>query len=73
MDGAGARYAFPCCVCSPPVSLFLHSLEQPYLCIVTEIVQRGSLFDIIHDEHNALTWPKCLSIATDVASGKSPS
>jgi len=54
----------------PTLTLFMGvSLEHPHLCIVTEIVARGSLFDIIHDEHAALTWPKCLGIALDVAKG----
>lgn len=55
----------------PALTLFLGvSLQsQPNLCIVTEFAQRGSLFDIMHDEHSALTWPKCLSISLDIAQG----
>jgi serine/threonine protein kinase len=54
----------------PCLTLFMGvSLEHPHLCIVTEVVARGSLFDIIHDEHAALTWNKCLGIALDVARG----
>lgn len=54
----------------PNLTLFLGvSLQSPHLCIVTEIVNRGSLFDLMHDEHSALTWSRCLRIATDVAQG----
>jgi len=54
----------------PTLTLFMGvSLEHPHLCIVTELVARGSLFDLIHDEHAALTWSKCLGIALDVARG----
>lgn len=54
----------------PTLTLFMGvSLEHPHLCIVTELVARGSLFDIIHDEHAALTWARCLGIAADVARG----
>lgn len=54
----------------PALTLFMGvSLEHPHLCIISEVVARGSLFDIIHDEHAPLTWVKCLNIALDVASG----
>ncbi len=54
----------------PTLTLFMGvSLEHPHLCIVTECCSKGSLFDIIHDEHAALTWHKCLGIALDVARG----
>lgn len=34
----------------PCLTLFMGvSLEHPHLCILTELVSRGSLFDIIHD------------------------
>lgn len=53
----------------PCLTLFMGvSLEAPHLCIVTELVDRGSLFDIMHEE-SGLTWRKGLSIAMDVASG----
>jgi serine/threonine-protein kinase CTR1 len=56
----------------PNLTLFMGvSLEDPHLCIVTELVHRGSLFDIIHDEVAGpqMTWKKCLTIAHDVAQG----
>ena len=54
----------------PNLTLFMGiSMEEPHLCIITEIVERGSLFDLLHDENCALTWTRCLGIARDVAKG----
>jgi len=54
----------------PCLTLFMGvSLEHPHLCILTEFVARGSLFDIIHDDTSALSWSRCLGIALDVARG----
>mmetsp|Transcript_4623 Transcript_4623/g.8855 ORF Transcript_4623/g.8855 Transcript_4623/m.8855 type:complete len:762 (+) Transcript_4623:30-2315(+) len=54
----------------PCLTLFMGvSLEHPNLCIVTEIVSRGSLFDIIGDKCCGFAWSKALSIATDIARG----
>jgi serine/threonine-protein kinase CTR1 len=46
-------------------------LEDPHLCIVTELVERGSLFDIMHDDVRGpqMTWRKCITIAHDTAQG----
>eukprot|EP00954_Amorphochlora_amoebiformis_P008047 623899-Amorphochlora_amoeboformis.AAC.2 len=44
-------------------------LEYPHLCIVTELVHRGSLFGLLHDEDCALTWTRRLRIASDLARG----
>jgi serine/threonine protein kinase len=56
----------------PCLTLFMGvSLEHPHLCIVTEFVVRGSLFDILHDENAGYTWSKALQIALDVAAGVS--
>lgn len=54
----------------PSLTLFLGvSIQHPWLCIVTEFVSRGSLFDILHDESNAMTWTKALGMAKDIAQG----
>jgi serine/threonine protein kinase len=55
----------------PNLTLFMGlSLEHPYLCIVSEFVQRGSLFDLLRDdESTALTWRRAIYIARDVARG----
>ena len=54
----------------PCLTLFMGvSLEQPYLCIVTELVNRGSLFDILQEESTGFTWRRALQIMTDIASG----
>lgn len=52
----------------PNLTLFLGvCLEHPHLCIATELVKRGSLFDLIHDAHSPLTWRQSLVIAADIA------
>eukprot|EP00472_Partenskyella_glossopodia_P005196 CAMPEP_0197541388 /NCGR_PEP_ID=MMETSP1318-20131121/67131_1 /TAXON_ID=552666 /ORGANISM="Partenskyella glossopodia, Strain RCC365" /LENGTH=652 /DNA_ID=CAMNT_0043100557 /DNA_START=962 /DNA_END=2920 /DNA_ORIENTATION=+ len=38
-------------------------------CIVTELVHRGSLFGLLHDEDSKLSWPRRLRIASDLACG----
>ena len=55
----------------PCITLFMGlSLETNSLCIVTELVSRGSLFDILQDaELSGITWKRALQIAVDVASG----
>ena len=45
------------------------SLEHPYLCIVTELADRGALFDILQEESTGFTWRRAMQIMTDVASG----
>jgi serine/threonine protein kinase len=44
-------------------------IENPNLCIITELVARGSLFDLFQDKHTPITWRKCLGVALDVARG----
>jgi serine/threonine protein kinase len=52
----------------PNLTLFRGvSLEHPHLCIITEVVERGSLFDILRDENSGITWKRSLRIARDVA------
>jgi len=52
----------------PCLCLFLGvSLEHPHLCIVTECVRRGSLFDILQEEAAGFTWRRALQIMTDIA------
>ena len=54
----------------PSLTLFLGvSIKEPELCIVTEYVVRGSLFDILHDEASPYTWQRGLRIMCDVARG----
>ena len=53
----------------PCLTLFMGvSLEHPHLCIVTECVRRGSLFDILQEEAAGFTWRRALQIMTDIAS-----
>lgn len=42
-------------------------LEQPDFCILTELVARGSLFDILRDEVVPISWNLILRMATDIA------
>ncbi len=44
-------------------------LEYPHLCIVTELMHRGSLFGLLHDEASPLTWRRRLRMAADLAAG----
>jgi hypothetical protein len=54
----------------PCLTLFMGvSLEHPYLSIVTELVSRGALFDILHEDSTGFTWKRALQIMTDIASG----
>jgi len=54
----------------PNLTLFLGvCLEDPTICILTEYVSRGSLFDLLHDEHAPFTWQRGLRILCDVAQG----
>jgi len=55
---------------NPFITMFMGvCLEYPHLCIVTELVSRGSLFGLLHDEDSALTWPRRVQIASDLARG----
>eukprot|EP01006_Ploeotia_vitrea_P022552 TRINITY_DN54962_c0_g1_i1.p1 TRINITY_DN54962_c0_g1~~TRINITY_DN54962_c0_g1_i1.p1 ORF type:complete len:777 (+),score=416.56 TRINITY_DN54962_c0_g1_i1:39-2333(+) len=52
----------------PNLTLFMGvSMAHPHLCIVTEYVDRGSLFDLLRDETSPLTWTRSLQIAMDIA------
>ncbi len=44
-------------------------LEQPDLCIVTEFMPRGSLYDLIHEPYVQIPYPLIVSIAVDVLKG----
>lgn len=56
----------------PSVTLFMGvCLDDPHLCILTELVGQGSLFDIMRDDTKSsqMTWPKAMQIIYDVAQG----
>ena len=54
----------------PALTLFLGvSLADPHLCIVTELVSRGALFDLLQEEATGYTWRRGVQIAVDIASG----
>ncbi|KAL9394603.1 hypothetical protein Peur_013888 [Populus x canadensis] len=41
----------------------------PHLCIVTEFMHGGSLYDYLHKNHNVLKLPQLLNFAIDVCKG----
>ncbi|CAK7346801.1 unnamed protein product [Dovyalis caffra] len=43
--------------------------QSPHLCIVTEFMRGGSLYDYLHKNHNVLELPQLLKFATDVCKG----
>ncbi|KAL6070956.1 Serine/threonine-protein kinase HT1 [Balamuthia mandrillaris] len=45
------------------------SSEPPHLYLVTELVENGSLWDILHKEEFELTWELRLQMALEIASG----
>jgi len=54
----------------PNLTLFLGvSVKHPHLAIVTEIVKKGSLFDLLKDDSQPLTWKRCLQLSLDIAQG----
>eukprot|EP01112_Ceratiomyxa_fruticulosa_P014571 TRINITY_DN4189_c0_g3_i1.p1 TRINITY_DN4189_c0_g3~~TRINITY_DN4189_c0_g3_i1.p1 ORF type:complete len:481 (-),score=105.34 TRINITY_DN4189_c0_g3_i1:104-1546(-) len=54
----------------PNILQFLGAcVQSPHMFILTEFMDRGSLFDIIHDEKIDLTWPRRISLSKDIARG----
>ncbi|XP_040998674.1 serine/threonine-protein kinase STY46-like isoform X4 [Juglans microcarpa x Juglans regia] len=43
--------------------------KPPHLCIVTEYMPGGSLYDYLHKNHNILELPQLLKFAVDVSKG----
>lgn len=54
----------------PHIVLFMGCCSKvPNVCIVTEFMPKGSLFDVLHDERVDLPWERRLSMAKDTAKG----
>eukprot|EP00026_Physarum_polycephalum_P000640 Phypoly_transcript_00641.p1 GENE.Phypoly_transcript_00641~~Phypoly_transcript_00641.p1 ORF type:complete len:1297 (+),score=194.44 Phypoly_transcript_00641:293-4183(+) len=54
----------------PNIVLFMGvCLEPANICIVTELMQKGSLFDILHDENVKLPFPLIMHMAQDILQG----
>ncbi|CAL1412767.1 unnamed protein product [Linum trigynum] len=45
------------------------STRSPHLCIVTEYMPGGSLYDYLHENHKTLKLPQLLKFAIDVSKG----
>ncbi|XP_015384188.2 serine/threonine-protein kinase STY46-like isoform X3 [Citrus sinensis] len=45
------------------------STKSPHLCIVTEYMPGGSLYDYLHKNHNVLKLPQLLRFAIDICKG----
>ncbi|KAJ7974080.1 putative Protein kinase [Quillaja saponaria] len=43
--------------------------KSPHLCIVTEYMPGGSLYDYLHKNHNVLELPQLLKLAIDICRG----
>lgn len=43
--------------------------KQPYMCIVTEYMPGGSLYEYLHKNHHTLTIPQLVQFAIDVCRG----
>jgi len=53
-------------------ALPLTSVLDKRMCIVTEWMHKGSLWDIIHNPQVQLSWPQVAKICRDVAAGLLP-
>jgi hypothetical protein len=52
----------------PNIILFIGACRNP-LCIVTELAERGCLYDVIHQTPEEMTWARIRSIAIDSCRG----
>ncbi|KAK1406838.1 hypothetical protein QVD17_38446 [Tagetes erecta] len=43
--------------------------KQPHLCIITEYMSGGSLYEYLHKNHNTVTLPQLVQFAIDVSRG----
>ena len=54
----------------PSLAMFMGiCLEPPHLCILTELVPRGAVFDLLQDEHVPISWNLILRMSQDIAEG----
>ncbi len=52
----------------PNIILFIGACRTP-LCIITELAERGCLYDVIHQTPEEMTWARIKSIALDSCRG----
>ncbi|KAI3950989.1 hypothetical protein MKW98_026443 [Papaver atlanticum] len=55
----------------PNVLLFMGAVTSPHLCIVTEFLPRGSLFQLLHHSTCKIDWRRRVLMALDIARGMS--
>eukprot|EP00002_Diphylleia_rotans_P036047 TRINITY_DN7910_c0_g1_i4.p1 TRINITY_DN7910_c0_g1~~TRINITY_DN7910_c0_g1_i4.p1 ORF type:complete len:640 (-),score=79.87 TRINITY_DN7910_c0_g1_i4:70-1989(-) len=54
----------------PNVVLFMGAcLEPPHVCLVTEFMPRGNMYDVLHTQSLAMDWIRILTMASDAARG----
>jgi len=54
----------------PNIVLFMGaSTKPPTFAIITELLKRGSLWNVLHDKNIQLSWDRTLSMAIDAAKG----
>eukprot|EP00002_Diphylleia_rotans_P009051 TRINITY_DN1906_c0_g1_i6.p1 TRINITY_DN1906_c0_g1~~TRINITY_DN1906_c0_g1_i6.p1 ORF type:complete len:617 (-),score=115.92 TRINITY_DN1906_c0_g1_i6:770-2620(-) len=54
----------------PNVVLFMGAcLDVPNVCLVTEYMPKGNLYDVLHTESLVIDWVRMLSMASDAARG----
>jgi hypothetical protein len=44
-------------------------MQDKEMCIITEYIDRGSLYDVLHDKSVKLDWGIVLKMAIDAAKG----
>eukprot|EP00026_Physarum_polycephalum_P000022 Phypoly_transcript_00022.p1 GENE.Phypoly_transcript_00022~~Phypoly_transcript_00022.p1 ORF type:complete len:3281 (-),score=556.54 Phypoly_transcript_00022:159-8669(-) len=53
----------------PNITQLMGLCMDPHLCIVTEFLPYGNLYDFLHNPDNAMDWPLKLKIALDISEG----
>ncbi|XP_026429174.1 LEAF RUST 10 DISEASE-RESISTANCE LOCUS RECEPTOR-LIKE PROTEIN KINASE-like 1.4 [Papaver somniferum] len=55
----------------PNLLLFMGAVTSPHLCIVTQFLPRGSLFQLLHHSTCKIDWRRRVLMALDIARGMS--
>jgi len=54
---------------SPNIVRLIGAVVKPYCCIVMELMEGGSLYELIHEKHARLNFEQVINIARDIAEG----